>query len=1029
MMVKMQLWGAPGGGLTEQDNNKSNIGGYSYGEILLNEGDLLYVNVGEKGKLSNKKSSTYNGGGYSAYVAGITSSSGGGATDIRYGGTSLDNRILVAGGGGGSININGTKYYGHKGGGLFGNTITQTNGTEGIDGSSIFVDQSKLLNEIYNSFITTGVKGSGGNSLVYYLNNTTPVIGSGGGGGGGYYGGSGGANAGGGGGSGFVNSEIIQNGLTTTANNGPTDGGFARVCWGDWYNLNNPCTSSYENELSYQHNAGKGDFFDIDESITCENLTEAMIKDQQFSGIGKCSRENLKKVLEENHAELPSEITDDMLPDYYYEGMSIRNQCESGYNITDGDNQNRIELTCGSDNNWIIKGKCTLKPGCYEFTSNGTGKKLDFSTVHNDISEIQIQAWGAPGGSTSGKTSQNYGGYSKGTLRLTNNNKVIYVVVGGKGGDGAAVNTVGKGGTGGFNGGGNGGGRNSNNASATYGSGGGGGGATDIRYGGLALTNRVIVAGGAGGSVYVNNGYRVGGNGGASIGSDATGGSTGEHSYLGLKGSQTTGGTIVIDNSHLTTTNMLTSGVLGQGGFGDLHWTNDNGFHSGAGGGGGYYGGSGGANAAGGGGSGYIGGVTNGSTSIISSGPTDGGFARICWGDWTGQTNPCSVTNHNSNAGITTNSTKCTLNSSLTNVTPNTLNTCSRDSMLAAFTAANVRQPNNAAANLPEKYYEGMKVRGDCNSSYIIMGGNNGKVEFTCQSNGTWSKSGECGVLVKYISITNSSKYNEKIFTPGTNVTCNNATFGDPYTNIAKYCMIGNTRVAYEGDSFVASINAEATKKCHKYYIDAGTNIANSNFNNTSYTGSGNTVVNNGASVDLSCNTGYISVQAKATCDNGTWKYSGNCMKNCTVSNPANGYWKLNNSTTLADGATVNHGNSVTMACNSDYSLFGSSVATCNNGSWSFSSNSGICRKNCSKPSVTKGCSNKFGIFKCEIYRDCIASSNVTIKYGETTFVSCSKTTSNDCFGVGDKTVKVSVKLECGDNGTWIEVDSSCSLN
>ncbi len=878
ILVKLQLWGAPGGGIIEEDSSKSNLGGYSYGEISVKGGDLLYINVGEKGKLSSKTNTPYNGGGYSAYVTGVTSSSGGGATDIRYGGTGLDNRVLVAGGGGGSISINGTNHYGHKGGGLFENTTAQTDNTEGIDGSSVFLEGSKFINKLYNSFITTGVKGVGGNSLVYYLNNTTPVISSGGGGGGGYYGGSGGANAGGGGGSGFIDSKIIQNGITVTTNEGPTDGGFARVCWGDWYGLKNPCESDYEDETSHQENAGIGAFIDIDETVTCvaPEVANNPIRDQELSGIGRCSRESLKEILIAKHAKLPQTITDDMLPDYYYEGMIIRNQCESGYDITDGDDQNRIEFTCSKDNSWTVKGGCSLKPGCYEFTSSGTGKKLDFSTVHNDISEIQLQAWGAPGGTTINKPNITYGGYSKGTLRLTNNNKVIYVVVGGKGGSTTTKGLSSARGLGGFNGGGDGGSNQCKNCSS-FAPGAGGGGATDIRYGGLALNNRVMVAGGAGGnSGHTNN--TISGKGGGT-----SGGNGNNSTYGATGGTQNNGGANGTVNEY---NDLATSGVLGQGGHGTGYVPNTNhtyyGWQYGAGGGGGYYGGGGSLTEGSGGGSGYIGGVVDGSTTTVSSGPTDGGFVRICWGDWAGQTNPCSVTNHNSNAGITTNSTKCTLNPSLTNATPGTLNTCSRTSLLTAFTNANVRQPNNAAANLPDKYYEGMKVRGDCNSSYIIVGGNNGKVEFSCQSNGTWSKSGECGVLIKYISITDSSKYNEKIFTPGTNVTCNNATFGDPYGNIGKYCMIGNTRVAYEGDSFVASINAEATKKCHKYYINAGTNVANSNFNNTSYTGIDNAVANNGVSVDLSCNTGYVSVQAKATCNNGTWKYSGSCVTGCS---------------------------------------------------------------------------------------------------------------------------------------------------
>ena len=58
-------------------------------------GATLYINVGCQGTNS---AGGWNGGGY-PYGEG---SGGGGATDIRVGGTSLSNRIVVAGGGGGA---------------------------------------------------------------------------------------------------------------------------------------------------------------------------------------------------------------------------------------------------------------------------------------------------------------------------------------------------------------------------------------------------------------------------------------------------------------------------------------------------------------------------------------------------------------------------------------------------------------------------------------------------------------------------------------------------------------------------------------------------------------------------------------------------------------------------------------------------------------------------------------------------------------------------------------------------------------
>lgn len=75
------------------------------------------------------------------------------------------------------------------------------------------------------------------------------------------------------------------------------------------------------------------------------------------------------------------------------------------------------------------------------------------------------------------------GGYSIGSKEIISNTQ-IYIYVGGKGEDRGN-------GTGGFNGGGKG---------YQNGNAGGGGGASDVRMGGQALENRIIVAGGGGGA-------------------------------------------------------------------------------------------------------------------------------------------------------------------------------------------------------------------------------------------------------------------------------------------------------------------------------------------------------------------------------------------------------------------------------------------------------------------------------------------------------------------------------------------------
>jgi len=148
---------------------------------------------------------------------------------------------------------------------------------------------------------------------------------------------------------------------------------------------------------------------------------------------------------------------------------------------------------------------------------------------------------------------------------------LIYLYVGGMGTQGAA--------SGGWNGGGNG------QASTGIGQGAwGGGGATDVRIGGMALANRVVIAGGGGG--------RSGGSspvcgGAANCNNGANGCNT--FGAGGLGGTQTAGGNGGIPWAGTPPGGQ--AGSLGQGGNGGF-WADA----SGGGGGGGFYGGGGGGN-------------------------------------------------------------------------------------------------------------------------------------------------------------------------------------------------------------------------------------------------------------------------------------------------------------------------------------------------------------------------------------------------------------------------------------------------
>tara|TARA_Y100000591_G_scaffold60243_1_gene48734 strand:- start:615 stop:1445 length:831 start_codon:yes stop_codon:yes gene_type:complete len=224
-------------------------------------------------------------------------------------------------------------------------------------------------------------------------------------------------------------------------------------------------------------------------------------------------------------------------------------------------------------------------------TFSYTGAQQTF-TVPSGVTSITIEMWGAQGGSGGYYSNSSYcstggkGGYSTGNLSVTPGSSV-YVYVGGQGEGFATCNTKMQSlpqNSGGWNGGGN-------SFGGTY-PGTGGGGASDIRYGGTSISDRMIVAGGGGGGGNSQNSTRLS-NGGAG------GGTSGETMSTSTQFSLRTPG------SGATQSSGNSNGVGSSG--------NQN--LSGGGGGGGYYGGGTGNNSTGGGGgSGYIGGVSSGST-------------------------------------------------------------------------------------------------------------------------------------------------------------------------------------------------------------------------------------------------------------------------------------------------------------------------------------------------------------------------------------------------------------------------------
>ncbi len=295
---------------------------------------------------------------------------------------------------------------------------------------------------------------------------------------------------------------------------------------------------------------------------------------------------------------------------YYVAAVSNANSytwsVPSDATITSGQGTDSIKITFGTASGDICvtatncvgtSSSCTtVHNTCYSSstqTFNYTGAQQMF-TVPCGVPIVNISAFGAQGGSGA------FGGYASGTLPVTTG-EVLYIFVGGKNG---------------YNGGGI--GYPTRN----------GGGMSDVRVGGTAFSNWVIVAGGAGGGYYFagissiggggvqcsNGAGGAGGTGGGGIatkGGDGTcnfGGSPGisdinaDGGGGGGGGGLTSGG---LGGPNSGSGAVGSPGTQGQGGnYGDPGYCAFGNTQNGGGGGGGYYGGGGGAGCYGGAGGG-----------------------------------------------------------------------------------------------------------------------------------------------------------------------------------------------------------------------------------------------------------------------------------------------------------------------------------------------------------------------------------------------------------------------------------------
>lgn len=209
---KIELWGAQGGNATYTTEYDGGKGAYTKGIIYLERGQKLTITVGGKGHsvvgttTFTKTGTGFNGGAPgSAYTSNSTHGGGGGATDVRFRGTTLNDRIMVAGGGGGASSHRSTPNYsgdGGAGGDLYGKDATSASSTCYAygSGSSQTLGGSSKNCEV-NGHEHTGIASFGLGYSNQTLYSTTDVFA---GGGAGYYGGGGGFHASGGGGSSFI---------------------------------------------------------------------------------------------------------------------------------------------------------------------------------------------------------------------------------------------------------------------------------------------------------------------------------------------------------------------------------------------------------------------------------------------------------------------------------------------------------------------------------------------------------------------------------------------------------------------------------------------------------------------------------------------------------------------------------------------------------------------------------------------------------------------------------------------------------
>ena len=641
--INFTIAGAKGG------NGTSGIAGANgatlAGALAVTPGQTIFINVGGQGAIN---AGGFNGGGNGGSGAG----GGGGATDIRLGGNGLGNRAVVAAGGGGAGR--GPSYSPTPGAGGTGTFCGSPWGYGGSNGGGCSAGTSGgCAGGTAPSYGTGGAggglssgggtAGSGGGvlgqagSLGQGGNGGTSVYGAGGGGGG-YYGGSagmsgsGGCHGGGGGGSSYAD-QAVASALTHTGGNNNTNG-YCNISWTGsgcgsplvpiTVTVNPAPTittsgtticSGQTATLTATSNAPGGTYTWNPGNLTGSSVTVTPNVTTQYTVsyvVPNCNSATATATVTVNPS--PAAPTAN--------NVTLCGPGSATLTATGGQNNSYVWYSNANGTGQLSTNASYITPTIsttttYYVGTAAQGGAVNGSQTFNYTAGVQtftapvtgnytVTLFGAQGGNGL-NTTGGLGGQATGSLALTAG-QTISVYVGGKGGNAGGVM--------GWNGGGQGG---IDSGAGQHG--GSGGGATDIRAGGNALANRVIVAGGGAG-------------GGRDAATGVGGGTSGTTSGGYSSGQPGTGGTQVGGGLAWTLVRGATHGTLGQGGNGSTGYN----AAGGGGGGGGYYGGGGGTSTqnhgsgwscGGGGGSSFLGGVTAGSTT--QGVRSNDGLCTITW--------------------------------------------------------------------------------------------------------------------------------------------------------------------------------------------------------------------------------------------------------------------------------------------------------------------------------------------------------------------------------------------------------------